>query len=370
MVTIMFNFPAYAEEEYVPSGNLIRGHVEFTDKQAPEEGYFTGENAVMGKGKAIKMTVTEVMSGGYTQKGDEFFAEVSGEVEGGNGVILPVGTLAHGYVRQMAGPKRLGRDGWIELQFDSLITPDGREIPIDAKMTTKNNVVKGTAIKVAEGAGYTVVGGVVGGFTALNLLGLEAAIASQGYTVAGGAAIGGAIGLGAALYRKGKDVLISPGDEIKVKISNDLDLPVINAEYLKQEEIFYDGLNVQLNEISVVKDPFGQRNTIAVDMTVYNSSPKNFSTLDISLVNELDKKFYPSIFENSDFTISQIKSGERSAGKLFFSVDNPAKPHWLVFYDRRTQKPLTKISLDNALKAIESERKARKQSKIFKSLNK
>lgn len=366
-VFMLYNAPAFAKyENYVPSGNVINGHVEITDQKSPEN-YFTGEQDVMDKGEVIHMTVSDVMSAGYTQEGDEFFAEVTGEVSGDKGVILPIGTVAHGYVRQIAGPKRLGRDGWIELSFDNLITPDGREIPIEAKMTTKQNVVKGTAIKVAEGTGYTLAGGIVGGFAALNILGLEAAIASNGYTLAGGAAIGGAIGLGAALYRKGKDVLLAPGDEIKVKILHDVDLPVINEEHLKQEEVFYDGLDVQLNEIAVVKDPFGEKNTISVDMVIYNSSPKSFSTLDISLVNELNKKFYPSVFENPKFSISQIKSGERTEGKLYFAVDNPSKPHWLVFYDRRTQKPLTKISLDNALRAIDREKKEQKKSKIFKS---
>ena len=363
----MFNSPLFAIADDAQSGDVIRGHVEVTDKNAPKGDYFTGEQSVMDKGDVINMTVTEVMSIGYTQEGDEFFAEVTGEVSGKNGVIIPVGTLAHGSVRQIADSKRLGRDGWIELKFDSLIMPDGREIPIEAKMTTKQNLVKGTAIKVAQGTGYTLAGGVVGGFMALIILGLGAAIASHGYTLAGGAAVGGTIGLGVALYRKGKDVLLSPGDEIKVKILHDLDLPVINEEYLKQDEIFYDGLDIKINEVAVVKDPFGAKNTISVDMVIYNSSPKNFSTLDISLINELNKSFYPSIFGDTKFKIEQIKSGERSQGKLFFSVDNPSKPHWLVFYDRRTQKPLTKISLDNAIREIDKnkqEKKSKKKEKV------
>lgn len=361
----MFNSPVLGEDYKAPQ-SVIRGHIEIYDGQNPKDDYFTGEQDSVDKGEIIHMTVSEVMSSGYTQEGDEFFAEVTGEVSGDKGVVLPVGTVAHGYVKQMAASKRLGRDGWIELKFDNLITPDGREIPIDAQMTTKQNVVKGTAVKVAQGTGFTLAGGVVGGLAALNILGLEAAIASHGYTLAGGAAIGGAIGLGVALYRKGKDVLISPGDEIKVKVLNDIDLPVINEEHLKQEEIFYDGLDVQLNEIAVVKDPFGEKNTISVDMVIYNSSPKNFSTLDIALTNEMNKKFYPSVFENPQFAISQIKSGERTEGKMFFAVDNPSKPHWLVFYDRRTQKPLAKISLNNALRAIEKEKKEHKKEKKHK----
>ena len=202
---VLFNLPAFAIEDYSPTGNVIHGHVEVTDQNAPKGDYFTGEVSVMDKGDTINMTVTEVMSAGYTMEGDDFFAEVTGEVSGEKGVIIPVGTVAHGSVRQIRGSKRLGRDGWIELKFDSLILPDGREIPIEAQMTTKQNVIKGTAVKVAQGTGYTLVGGVIGGFMALNILGLEAAIASHGYTLAGGAAVGGVIGLGVALYRKGKD---------------------------------------------------------------------------------------------------------------------------------------------------------------------
>ncbi len=369
LVAVLSTFvtPVYAQDNNSLGGNVMHGHVEINDNQRPQNDYFTGEQESMDKGDVIQMTVSEVMSSGYTQEGDEFFAEVTGEVAGGNGVILPVGTVAHGYVKEMQSSKRLGRDGWIELRFDSLITPDGREIPIEAKMTTKQNVVKGTAIKVAQDTGYTLVGGVIGGFAALNILGLEAAIASQGYTLAGGAAVGGAIGLGISLIRKGKDVLIAPGDEIKVKILQDIDLPVINEEYLKQEEMFYDGLDVQLKEISVVKDPFGEKNTICVEMVVFNSSPKNFSTFDINLVNEMNKRFYPSVFENPRFAISQIKSGERTEGKLYFAVDNPKKPHWLVFFDRRTQKPLAKISLENALRLIAKEKKDKKAKKEKKS---
>ena len=100
----------------------------------------------------------------------------------------------------------MGRQAWINLDFDYLVTPDGREIPIEGKMSTKLHPVAEASKIVAQDVGYTVAGGAMGGFLALNWLGLEAAIASQGYTIAGGAAVGGAIGLGMALIRKGSDV--------------------------------------------------------------------------------------------------------------------------------------------------------------------
>ena len=81
-------------------------------------------------------------------------------------------------------------------------------------MSTKLNPVVGTSKVLAKSAGYTAAGGLVGGLLALNIFGLPAAVLSQGYTLAGGAAVGGAVGMGMALYKKGKDVLISQGDVI------------------------------------------------------------------------------------------------------------------------------------------------------------
>ena len=162
---------------------------------------------------------------------------------------MPVGTLAHGTVRNIVDPKRGGRDGWIEVKFDTLITPDGREIPINASMTTKNSAPKAIAKTVGIDTAYTVTGSVVGGFTALNVLGLEAAIASQGYTILGGAAAGAVLGLGMSLIRKGKGVLISRGDEIKVTIQSDVELPVMKKEAFKQQEMKYEGLDVKILDL-------------------------------------------------------------------------------------------------------------------------
>lgn len=47
----------------------------------------------------------------------------------------------------------------------------------------------------------------------------------------------GTVGLAMSLYRKGKDVLIAPGDEIRVKVSSSMSLPVYKDSALKQDEI-------------------------------------------------------------------------------------------------------------------------------------
>lgn len=341
----------------------IRGGVQKEDKLLQQENIFTGETHKVQSRDVINMTVSQVLSGAYSQEGDEFFAEVTQEVKGKGGVVLPVGTIAHGTIRQLEDAKRLGRDAWIEMDFDYLITPDGREIPIKAKMSSKANPIAGGAKVVAQNVGYTAAGGVVGGYAALQLFGIEGAIASQGYTLMGGAALGGLVGLGMALFRKGKDVLLSPGDEIKVRISTDIELPVISEEALKQEEIKLDGLDIRISNVALEKDPFGEKNTYGISMSIVNSTKYNFSSFDIGLMDDMNSVFYPSIFGESNMTMVQLKPGDRVAGKMCFAVNDTKRKHWLVFFDRRTRKPVAKISIDNAKRDIEKNTKKKKRKK-------
>ena len=217
------------------SNEVFQGHAEFSNEYELDKELYTGKTETLEKRDTIEMTVSQVIDGSFSFEGDEFFAEVTSDVVGDKGVVVPKGTVAHGIIKDSGSAKRLGRDGYIDLTFDYLVTPDGREIPIEGKMSTKLHPIKAATKIVAQDIGYTAGGAVLGGIFAAQALGVEAAIASQGWTVAGGAAVGTGVGLGMALYRKGKDVLISPGDEIKVRILSSVDLTVYKEEALQQK---------------------------------------------------------------------------------------------------------------------------------------
>lgn len=338
----------------------FQGHAEFDDQYSQlDKELFTDKKDTLDKKDVIEMTVSQVLDGSFSLEGDEFFAEVTSDVMGNKGVIIPKGTVAHGTITQTSEAKRLGRDGHLSLSFDYLVTPDGREIPIEGKMSTKLHPLKAATKIIATDVGYTAVGGVAGGLFAIQALGLEAAIASQGYTVAGGAAIGGTIGLGMSLYRKGKNVLIAPGDEIKVKILSNTELPVYREEALKQKEINYPGLDIRIANILYEKDPFGEVNTITLSLSISNMSKKAFSGMDLALMNDYNAVFNPSIFGDTKLLFSQLKPGDRYAGKISFSVSNVKQSFWLIVNDRATNKPIAKISLDNAYKNVSDDVKKR-----------
>lgn len=349
---------------------VFEGHAEKTDQlQKLQDELFTGQVETLERSDVIHMTVSQVLDSNINIEGDEFFAEVVNDVEGDSGVIIPKGTIAHGRISQTEAAKRLGRPAQISLDFDYLITPDGREIPIEGRMSTKLNPVVQTSKIVMQDLGYTVAGGAVGGFLALNWLGIEAAIASQGYTLAGGAALGGAIGLGAALMRKGHDVLIAPGDEIKVKVNTSVTLPVYRETALMQHEMFYPGLDIMISDIKHEEDPFGEANTITLTIMITNMSDKTFSGLDLALVNDYNAVFRPSIFGDTKLMFRQIKPGDKVVGHISFAVDNINRKFWLTFYDRRTKKPLSKISIDNAYRKVSAKTKKKNEKLRSKKNN-
>lgn len=357
----LFAYASFAEEPF-------KGRAEKTDEVQKQSELFTGKVENLDKKDILRMTVSQVLDGSFSQEGDEFFAEVTSDVSGDSGVIIPTGTIAHGRIRECNGARRLGRDGTLDLDFDYLMTPDGREIPIEGKMSTKLHPLTATSKIVATDLGYTAVGGVVGGIMALNMFGIEAAIASQGYTVAGGAAVGGIIGLGASLYRKGKDVLIAPGDEIRVKINTSIPLPVYKETALMQHELFCPGLEIKINNIEYEKDPFGELNTITMSLSIKNMTQMTFSSFDFALINDYNSVFHPSIFGDTKLMFQQIKPGDRVAGRISFSVDNVKRKYWLAFYDRKSRKPVSKISIDNAYRKV-AEKTKKKNDKIFKKKN-
>jgi len=348
--------------------DTISGHIEKDENnnQNTNQELFTGEIETLDKKDTINLTVSQVLSSGYTLEGDEFFAEVSKDVESDKGIIIPTGTIVHGKVTYIQNPKNMGRDGYVNIDFDYMVTPDGREIPIQASLSTKDNIIKGAAKTVAHHAGYTLLGGVAGGLIALNTLGLGAAVASNGYTLAGGAAVGGAVGLTMAIIKKGDGFMIKPGDELKIKINENIDMPVFTKDAFRQEELFLDGLKVRINNVVLEKDPFGIENTITLSLGIDNYTDKTFTTFDIALMSNTEQVYFPSPFGDTSLWFKTISPGDRVVGKMSFNVNDKKAKHWLVFYDRRTKKQIAKYSIENAKIDIK-EREKNKKNKIKKS---
>lgn len=302
-------------------------------------------------GTRLDMALTTTMNTSTIAVGDEFFAKITHDYEVDGAVVIPKGTLIHGICQDQGGPGRMGRNGYLTTKFDYLITPDGREIPIEGKYSNKEGALKNAAKMVARGAGYSLAGGVIGALTVVKYGGLAAVAATEGYALAGGAAVGGAVGLGAAVLGKGKAQLITPGDKLTIKLAEPINLPSMTLPDPSEHNTLPSGMDVNVLAMHVGKDPFGELTELTLTVDIQNRTPHTFTTFDIALKDEHGSVFYPSPFGDTGLWFTTLKPNSRMVGYLSFSVDNPRLDHILLFYKRYTRETLGQVALVDTMLA-------------------
>lgn len=156
---------------------------------------------------------------------DRFVARTDEAVtdETGN-MVLPANLIVIGHVTRVE-PAQMGRrSGIIEIGFDRLIMPDGRELPIRGTLTNADPAERKKLKMDDEGViegGSQVQRNVVfigGGTTAGAVIGAIAGGAALG------AGIGAAAGVVAVLLAKGKEAVVNSGTLIGLELTEPLDL--------------------------------------------------------------------------------------------------------------------------------------------------
>ncbi len=297
-------------------------------------------------GTQINMALTTTLNTAFINTGDSFFAKVTQDYKVDGKTVIPKGTMMHGVCEEQQGPKRAGRNAYVTTRFDYLITPDGREIPIEGKYTNKDSAGKAAAKVIGRSAGYTALGGVIGALMVFKYGGLAAVAASNGYALAGGAAIGGAVGLGSALATKGKHQLITPGDELTVRLREPIVLPTMIMPAADENNYLPDGLTVLVKGMKVENDPFGEASELTLMLDVENRTDNTFTTFDVVLEDDHGSTFYPSPFGDTGMWFTTLKPNSRWVGNLSFNVDNPRLTHQLVFYKHYSREPLGKVAIE------------------------
>ncbi len=311
----------------------------------------TGDVRVVAAGTALNLVLSKEIEAGETVEGDEFFGKIIKDVLVDGQVVIPRGTVMHGVLITIEGPKRAGRNGYINTRFDYLITPDGRKVPIEGNSTTRDSKSKAAAKVVGRAVGYTAIGGVVGTVIALQLGGLAGAAASHGSTLAGGAAIGGAAGLTIAMLKKGNSVMLPPGAEMQVKFSEPLTLPTMTMPDETAEDYSIPGLQVKVASMRIDRHPFGEMTDIKLTLDIQNQTENTFSNFDIGLEDELGNLFFPSPLGDTSMWSSNIKPSSHLNSNITFSVYNVKLRHKLVFFKPYSREPLVKFALTNAMLA-------------------
>lgn len=308
----------------------------------------TGDVRVVAPGTALELFLETEIAAGETVEGDEFFGKISKDVLVEGQLVIPKGTRVHGVLSTMEGPKRAGRNGYINTRIDYLITPDGREVPIEGTSSTRDSKGKAAAKVVGRAAGYTAIGGVVGTLVALQVGGLAAAAASYGCAPAGGAAIGAAAGLTIAMLTKGKSIMLQPGTEMHVQLNEPLKLPTMTMPDETAEDYTVPGLEVKVAGMRINGHPSGE---ITLTLDILNQTENTFSKFEIGLEDELGNVVIPSPLGDTGLWSSEIKPSSHFNSNITFSVDNVKCRHKLVFFKPYSREPLAKFALTDAMLA-------------------
>lgn len=331
---------------------LLRSTVTRTECKHPQSPTVnTGDERVVVPGTVLELVLSTDIEAGETVEGDEFFGKISKDVVVDDRVVIPRGTVVHGVLSTLEGPKRAGRNGYINTRFDYLITPDGRKVPIEGNSTTRDSKGKSAAKVVGRAAGYTAIGGVMGTLIVLQYGGLAAAAASHGTALAGGAAIGGASGLTIAVLTKGKSVELHPGAEMHVKLSEPLKLPSMTMPDETAEDFSITGLNVKVAGMRIDRRPSGGVGEITLKLDILNETENTFSTFEIGLEDELGNVFFPSPLGDMGLSAIKIKPSDHFNSNITFSVDNVKSRCKLVFFKPYSREPLAKFALTDAMLA-------------------
>ncbi len=172
-------------------------------------------------------------------EGDSFVATLKSELTTGSNVILPSGSVVRGSVDKVNTAKRFSRGAKLYLDFDHVVTPNGRQIPLDLavcqfdKIYYDGSLYKNLGYGEAVQQNYEKAVEITKNSTNYGLKAGESAPGIQYLTTpicAVGGFFGGAcywVGDGIAdMFRKGKDVYINKGDVLTVKLVNPIDIPV------------------------------------------------------------------------------------------------------------------------------------------------
>ena len=171
--------------------------------------------------------------------GDSFVATILNEQMAGSSVVLPAGTVVRGSVLNIKTAKCFSRGAKLYLDFDHVVTPTGRQIPLDMAIAQFDNIyydgglyknlgygeaVKENYEKATEMTRKATEYGKKAGDSANGIQYLTTPICAFGGFIGGaGYFIGDSI---ADMFRKGQDVYINTGDKMNVKLVNPIDIPV------------------------------------------------------------------------------------------------------------------------------------------------
>ncbi|HNW25445.1 MAG TPA: hypothetical protein PLG15_03665 [Candidatus Gastranaerophilaceae bacterium] len=185
----------------------------------------------------------ELMDSLYTQvgnQGDAFNAMLLEDQKSQTGVILPAGSIIRGSINKVTPIKMLSRGAVLYLDFDHVVTPNGRQLPLSMGVCNRAKITDDGGLYESKGYGEALQKNwqktveITQNVTQFGIDAGENSFNGAVFITAPVCAIGGAMGGGAYLlgdsiidlFRKGSDVKLNKGTVLDVMLTQPIDVPV------------------------------------------------------------------------------------------------------------------------------------------------
>lgn len=190
-------------------------------------------------GTKLSLQLLQTISTIAAQDGSSFNLMLLNEQRVGDITVLPTGSVIRGYIKQTKPAKRLSRGAVLYLDFDHVVTPTGRQLPISLGVSGLRNITYDGGIYNTLGYGQAIKNNwtkTCDITTVSTNFGRRAKNCIPGlqYLTTPLCAIGGALGGGlyfmgdsvADLFKKGEEVTLLKGSTIDVLLTQPIDVPV------------------------------------------------------------------------------------------------------------------------------------------------
>lgn len=191
-------------------------------------------------GTVLSLKMLNSIDTSFNSAGNDFTAMLitDQKADDNDDIILPMGSIVRGSVKEIKPSKRMSKGAVLYLDFDHVVTPNGRQIPLSLSITNRQDMTYDGGITTTKGykdawkktcaKSANITKNAVNWGTDVTDNGFK-------YVVVPGAAVGGAFGTAgyfvygsvADAIKKGKNVQIYKNDIINVVLTEPVDVPVI-----------------------------------------------------------------------------------------------------------------------------------------------
>ena len=175
----------------------------------------------------MAVTNTNYISSMNARIGDPVTVTLGYDLAMGGSIVIPGGSQIQGEVVSSIPAGRAGRYGQLQLRFHRAMLPDGRVIPLSARLITQDGsgIIRGgvgSSSQMGNIAKNTLGGAAIGAATGTAFGALVGGKNKWNEGLMWGSILGAAGGMGRSAIQRGEEAELQPGTQLQIMLDQPL----------------------------------------------------------------------------------------------------------------------------------------------------